>query len=105
MQINGKVILIMYDNPVSQPALLKHAEKFRKGIKRMGFLNLQKSIYVKIVRNRENIATMIDEVSQSAPEKGNIKMLVVPLGIFKKLINVRGEEFNMKMFADEVIVI
>lgn len=105
MWTKGKVILLMYDNPVVRPISIKQAERFRKEILRMGFLRLQKSVYVKIIRNKDVITAQIKKVKEIAPEMGDIKILIISLGAFKELINVQGEEFNMKLFADEVITL
>lgn len=99
------VLLVMYDLPVTTAIYRKNALGFRKFLLRMGYTDLQKSIYVKVVRNQGNMNSEMQAIKRVAPKVGSI--FVLPLGLeqFRQLCAVTGEPFNMSVFSDSVLVI
>ena len=95
----------MYDNPTVETIEYRQAVKFRKIITKMGFLALQKSVYVKLIYKRAHTRRLVDQLIQNAPENGDVKMLVIPLKNYKNLFNIKGKDFDMKLFADDIITI
>lgn len=97
------VIVLMFDLPTAAKNQKRLAANFRKNIMHMGYTALQKSVYVKLVRNTERYAAEINIIDSIAPN-GKIVCLPMSLGTFKKCCNLRGN-FDFNLFSDPIIQI
>ena len=84
MRDNKEVLMVLYDNPTVTGKERRQADLFRKKVRHMGFVELQKSVYVRIIRSRGTRNVKIDQLKRVAPKNGNVKCLTIPLSIFKK---------------------
>ena len=99
------VLLLMYDLPVISSEDRKETERFRKNIRRLGYVPMQKSVYVKLLRQYAGISSEMEKIEFIKPESGLIQVIPLTLAEFKKLNTVRGEGFDMSFFSDDVIVV
>lgn len=83
----------------------KEYRLFRKFLKNEGYVLLQKSVYVKLIKDSRHIGQSIRLLNANAPEKGNIA--AIPLGIneFCKMKTIAGNRFNIEFFADNLVVV
>lgn len=99
----ANVLLVFYDIPVEKSEEKKKAKMFHKGLLRLGYVFVQKSIYAKVVHNREKISSEINDINEISPERGSVNVLRLSLEEFKKMKVIIGNGFDMALFADEVI--
>ena len=96
------VMLLFYDVPMQKRSERRNYARFRAALKKIGFLAMQESVYVKLLRNRSLAAETIKEATASAPD-GNISVLTLPLSEFRQLRALRGTPFNMAAFSDDIL--
>ena len=91
----------MYDLPVGK----RSAVSFMKNIKKLGYMRVQKSVYVKLLRNKRNVGPEINAVREIRCLEGDIKILPMQLDVFKKIVSISGDDFELSYFANDVVVI
>ena len=99
------VILLMFDLPMVTDTDRREYYHFRKNLKRNGFLQLQESCYLKLIRNIVNMESSIQILKDSMPACGNVSVLPMTLMDFKKMECIKGDPFNMPYFTDDIFVI
>ena len=95
----------MYDLPVTTNGNRKANEKFRKYLLRRGYIFMQKSVYVKLIRSRRTVPQEILSIKNEAPKGGIVNVLPLKLDDFLKLETVSGMSFHMEVFADDIVVL
>ena len=103
MQKRRGVILVMYDLPVKTTDNRNKSEKFRKYLINHGYVFLQKSIYVKLFRNKASMKQDIQLLREELPKDGIVNVLPMNLENFKKMMTILGKPFNMLLFSDDII--
>ena len=98
------VLLLMFDVPCNDPKERREYAKFRRNILKSGFLPMQKSIYVKMLRNISSAASEAQKIGQNAPKGSEICVLPLSLGNFKSAITVSGAPIDFAMICDEIFV-
>ena len=101
----AQVLMVFYDLPVTGKKEVRLANNFRKDLKRLGFVCIQKSVYAKIVVDRAMMKSEESDVKKHAPQTGYISAVKLSLSDFTKMVTISGEPFNMSLFSDEVIEI
>lgn len=94
----------MFDLPTTYRAQQVNYRKFKKFLKKGGFMRLQQSIYVKLIHNVSNVQYEIEDIRRNAPIDGDIKLLPMSLNNFKKITNICGISFNMAVFSDDIVI-
>lgn len=105
MSERHNVILVLYDLPSVSAKDKKTGAEFRKQLIRFGYIIVQKSVYVKLIRHSSTIKSELGRLEEIIPDQGNIKALPMSLNEFRKLVSLSGEPFNMKVFADDMVII
>ncbi len=105
MTRNANVMLVMYDLPVKTALERKQNLRFHKKIIKRGYNIVQKSVYAKLIRNKELIKSELKELRDELPQSGEIKTLIINLADFREMNSLVGPEFDMRLFADEVLVV
>ena len=98
------VIFIIFDLPVQTVNERRQYAKFRKSILRSGYVFFQKSVYVKLLRNISSADNEIQKIDDLAPDAGEIQTITMNLNVFRTLHAVRGAEFHLSDFADDVVI-
>lgn len=99
---NG-VVLVMFDLPNASKAEQRAYRHFHKYIISKGYCRIQKSIYVKLLRNIMNAKNEITDLKAMSPNSGNIAVVPMTLNNFKKMEFVLGKEFDFSVFSDKIV--
>lgn len=99
------VVLVMYDLPVKTGDNKKESEKFRKYLIQHGYVFVQKSIYVKLLRNKAALRHEVLLLKKEAPKGGSINILPLCINDFCKMESISESSFNMSRFADDMIIV
>lgn len=94
---------VFYDLPVETSAQRSAYHAFRKALMAEGYIRMQKSVYVKLLRNTSGAAAEIKRVRSHAPGEGNVSVLPLSLGAFREMVTVLGDPFRMDIFADDLV--
>lgn len=99
------VYVVCYDLPVKTRKERSEANAFNRLLLRCGYKRMQKSVYVKLVRNRLNSTQEITQLRTKLPSDGSIFVLPIALDDFHSMQCLSKEVFDMKLFADDVIIV
>ena len=83
-------ILLFFDLPTVSNLDKKNYRLFRKGLIKEGFLQMQESVYSKLVLNRTSVDLTINRVKAFLPKEGIVQVLVVTERQFASIINILG---------------
>ena len=97
--------MLLFDLPMVDKNKQKEYRFFRKNLKKNAYIQLQESVYVKLLHNTTNAYLEIERIRSISPQDGNIKLIPMSLNGFKKMLSIRGTEFNMSIFSDDVVII
>lgn len=95
----------MYDLPVKTAAERKQNQSFHKKLIRKGYSPVQKSVYARLLHSRTLLRGELKALKEDLPENGEIKVLTLSLADFREMTALLGPEFDMGLFADEVLVV
>ena len=97
------VLMVLYDLPTNTSSERISYAQFRKKLIRSGFIMMQKSVYVKLLRNVSGAEKEISSVKSSAPPIGTIHLVSLSMNEFKSFVTIQGEPFNMALFAEDMV--
>lgn len=95
----------MYDLPVVMTEDRREYYHFKKKLRQNGFLQMQESCYLKLIRNVSAMETTIRSLSAILPKHGNVSVLQLSLTDFKGIRCLLGEPFPIDMFTDDIIAV
>ena len=100
-------MICMFDLPVETDKEKRIYLIFRKELIKDGFLMMQYSVYVRTCPNRDYCRRLEKRVQRLAPEKGNVRLLVITEKQYRdmKLIVGSKSETEKKIGAERMIVI
>ena len=96
------IILLMFDLQAVTTDDRREYSHFKKDLRKEGFLPLQESCYLKLIRNYETVDLQVQSLRKVMPAKGNVSVLPMNLAEFKGMRCLLGESFNMSLFTDDV---
>ena len=99
------VLLLMFDLPAVTSEDHKEYQHFMKALRQNGFLRLQESCYLKLIRNVSSVNTAIETIKKKLPKQGNVSILPLNLNEFAGMRCLCGEPFDMELFTEDVYVI
>ena len=99
------VMMVMFDVPAEGKNERKEYAQFHKFLIRSGYVRLQKSVYVKLLRSSESISGERARVREYMPTDGSIGILPLSLACFNAYEALQGEAFDRSVFADDVLFI
>lgn len=70
-------LLVMFDLPVKKPDERKAANRFRKFLKKDGYIMMQWSIYGRICNGQERVDKHLKRVQSNLPPEGNVRALQI----------------------------
>lgn len=103
MRDRKSVLMVIYDLPTLTPQQRRDAQKFRKKLIARGFLPLQESVYVKLLRNASGADGEVTAMQKLAPPEGVVQVIPMSLQVFQNMRTLTGDGFNMKVFADDLV--
>lgn len=77
--------LAMFDLPVKTKEEHRNAQNFRKNLVQLGFVMLQYSVYVRILKGYEKANAIKSALVGVLPPKGNVRLLLVTESQFEKM--------------------
>lgn len=83
-------IILFFDLPVETASQRKAYALFRKKLITNGFLMLQKSVYTKLVINRQSMELEINKVKSILPKEGLVQILTVTEKQFTRIETILG---------------
>ncbi len=87
----GYVNIIFYDLPTIHEQSLKHYRVFRKKLLKLGYYQLQESVYCKTYTEKPSAKSAILQIKQASPSKGNIRALIITKKSFDEMEIILGE--------------
>lgn len=70
-------IIVMFDLPTNTKEERQNATRFRSNLQKLGFLMIQYSVYVRIVRGNEKQKSIANKIKSHLPAKGSVRMLTI----------------------------
>lgn len=101
---NG-VVLLLFDLPARTKKDISRYRCFVKHIKAEGFVLLQKSAYMLLVRNTASSAGVISGIKSKIPPGGKVCMLPMTFSEFSKIKVIGMSEVDIGFFGDDVIFV
>ena len=105
MQDRRGVILLMFDVPVTDAEQRREYTAFRKQLKHAGFTQLQRSVYVKLMRNMDSLSGEMGRIKSILPSGGEVGVLPMTLSAFKTYTALKGPAFDFSLFSDDLVFI
>ena len=90
MRNRFKRIILFYDLPVETDSQRKAYDKKKKKLITNGFIMLQKSVYTKLVINRQSMELEINKVKTILPKEGLVQILTVTEKQFSRIETILG---------------
>lgn len=99
------VLLLCFDVPAGTKADAKAYRKVRKILKGEGFVQLQESVYVKLLRHYASRRTEADKLKTLLPKIGSILLIPLHLGELNEITTISGKNFDLSFFSDDFIAV
>ena len=96
--------LLFFDLPSVTKGDKKNHSKFVKEIKKMGFIMMQESVYVKLSLNDVVALQTISRVEKILPPSGNVSTLTITEKQFSKINHMIGEFYTDILQNEERLV-
>jgi len=98
-------IFIFFDLPVETDIQRKAYRKFRKFLKRDGYVMLQESVYSKLAINQTSLESAVHRLEKSKPDKGLVQYLTITEKQFSSIENLVGMVVHNEVVNTERLVI
>lgn len=99
------VLLVFYDLPVKTAKDRVKYREFRKGLVKNGFIQMQKSLYMKLIQTSGGCSAEIKKVKAFSPSNGTVQALPLKLEDFLAIKTVCGHGFNAAACTGEMVII
>lgn len=84
-------MVIFFDLPTTTHKSLVEYQRFRQFLIKNGFIQMQESVYSKLVINRSSLSLVKKKVKDNLPSNGNIQLLEVTENQFAGIEYLRGK--------------
>lgn len=84
-------IILFYDLPFDNKEDTKNYTKFRNNILKLGYIQIQYSIYARVVQTKSMIKQHVEKVKKVLPQGGSIRIIVLTEKQYNEMIILRGE--------------
>ena len=81
----------------------KEYRLFKKQLKLNGYVDIQKSIAVKLIHNSAQNKRELEKLKQISPKAGSVYAIPVCMADFKGLVSLSGEAFNFNYYTEDTI--
>lgn len=99
------MILLFFDLPALTSEDRREYNHFRKNMLKQGFLPMQESCYLKLIRNTASMEGHIASLRAVIPPRGNIVVLPMSLSEFRGMKCLLGELPDMEILTEDLICI
>lgn len=93
-------LFCFFDLPIGTKKERRIYSKFRKKLLDIGFLMLQYSVYICIVRGRHQAENLIKKIENIAPKNGTVKILYVTDKQYERMVCIENPNYRKE---DEVL--
>lgn len=83
-------LIIFFDLPMKTNRDLRIYRNFVKYLKNEGYIRIQYSVYAKLCINKDSAKTASKRVIINAPEKGDIRYMIITENQYQHIANVNG---------------
>lgn len=98
-------VIVFFDLPVLTAKNRKDYRNFRKFLIKSGFLQVQESVYSKLVPNSNVGEAVSENVRKNRPPEGLVQLLKVTEKQYNKMEFITGEDKSEVLSTDERLVI
>ena len=95
--------MLIYDLPQKEADQRREYREFRRELLKMGFMQLQESVYVKLMHNSSSLMSGTKGLLPALPSEGSVMLLPMSLNVFRSMLTLQGEGFNMSLFSDDIL--
>ena len=99
------VLLLMFDLPMVTAEDRREYYHFKKNLRQKGFVQLQESCYLKLIRNISSMEAVMRETKHFMPKNGNVSILPMNASVFSAMRCMCGEPFDIQLFTGDVLFI
>ncbi len=97
------VLMLMFDLPMQTAADRREYARFRKLLRKEGFLIFQESCYIKLLRNVSSARAEMERIRRGLPPDGLVHILPMSLGLFRSMQCLLGTPFDFGTFSDDLV--
>lgn len=98
-------VILFYDLPMVTSREKKIYQKFHRFLEIEGFIQMQESIYTKLVLNGIASKAVVQHVRDNSPAKGTIQILVITEKQFSQIEYVIGTKQTLHIDSEERLII
>ncbi|MGL5978103.1 MAG: CRISPR-associated endonuclease Cas2 [Erysipelotrichaceae bacterium] len=98
-------VMVLFDLPMTSSIDLKSYRHFRNNLLHDGFIMFQESVYVRLALNITSANAIKHHVSQYAPNKGHITIIVLTEKQFNNIVFISGEAQNTVIDSTERMIV
>lgn len=98
---NSMRVILMYDLPNVTTDENKFYSIFRKAILKLGYIQLQYSIYSRVIQSKTLSEQHIAKLKKILPPKGNIRIFVLTEYQYQRCMVLSGEVNENEVINDE----
>lgn len=99
------VIIVIFDLHSTTAEERKEYRQFRKYLISSGYIFLQESVYVKLLRNNGSCPAELSALTGYSPKDGNVMTITMTLSDFRKINFLKGPVFDFSSFSDGILSI
>lgn len=99
------VVLLMFDLPMTTSDHRRVYSHFKKALRLQGFLPLQESCYIKLIRNVSAFPAVLREIKQNLPKEGTVHVLPMGHSQFSEMQCLCGNPYDLNVFGGDLFVI
>lgn len=103
MLLKKGVVLCFFDLPTKTKMEKSEYRKFRKHLLSSGYVYMQNSTYVKLLRYNETYKRELKKLKPLLPRKGIVNTLNLTMKEFEKMDYMVGTGLDMQKFSDDVL--
>ena len=97
------IILLFFDLPMLTKLDRREYNKFKKQLKKNGYVGIQNSVAIKLLHNSANNKKELTKLKTVSPKQGSVFALPICIADFKKIVSLSSVMFNFNYFIDDVI--
>ena len=97
---NTMRVILIYDLPSTTKEDVHFYSRFRKNILKLGYTQIQESIYVKVIQSKTISNQHIDKLRKILPPKGNIRAFVLTEKQYESAYILSGEIAESELIND-----
>ena len=83
------VMMLLFDLPVNEKSYRKNYTVFKKRLKKLGYLQMQESVYLKHIRNMATVTEEKRKIDEAAPEEGDVVLITLTMSQFQAMSVIR----------------